>query len=206
MRSIIIQPTSRCMFSCPGCYNVRTRDIDIFSDLISFIRRDSEGNELLVVLNFANVSYAKYKMGVPKMGKYKIAFTSDSKSYGGTGLMTTKTTATKEEKCDGFDNSVILKLAPLSFSVYTYEAYTEAELTEMERIKKEREAAILEAKRKREALAKEKARIKASLREELERKIREAEAAIEAGSEFSKKEAAPKKKSLKNTLKGIKKR
>ncbi len=175
-------------------------------NVISFIRRDSEGNELLVVLNFANVSYAKYKMGVPKKGKYKIAFTSDSKSYGGTGLMTTKTTATKEEKCDGFDNSVILKLAPLSFSVYTYEAYTEAELTEMERIKKEREAAILEAKRKREALAKEKARIKASLREELERKIREAEAAIEAGSEFSKKETSPKKKSLKNTLKGIKKR
>lgn len=42
MRSIIIQPTSRCMFSCPGCYNVRTRDIDIFSDLISFIRRENE--------------------------------------------------------------------------------------------------------------------------------------------------------------------
>ncbi len=166
-------------------------------NVISFMRRDSDGNELLVVLNFANISYAKYKMGVPKMGKYKIAFTSDSKTYGGTGQMTTKTTATKEEKCDGFENSVTLKLAPLSFSVYTYEAYTEAELTEMERMKKEREAALLEAKRKREALAREKARIKASLREELERKIREAEAAIEAGSELTKKENTPKKKSLK---------
>lgn len=176
-------------------------------NVISFMRKDSEGNELLVVLNFANVTYAKYKMGVPKMGKYKITFTSDSKAYGGTGIMTTKSTATKEEKCDGFDNSVTLKLAPLSFSVYTYEAYTEAELTEMERIRKERENAILEAKRKREALAKEKARIKASLKEELARKIREAEAAIEAGSELvSKNSGTTKKKSIKDHIKGIKKK
>ena len=42
MRSIIIQPTSRCYLACPGCYNVRTEDNLSQEDLISFLRKEYE--------------------------------------------------------------------------------------------------------------------------------------------------------------------
>lgn len=177
-------------------------------NVISFVRNGVKDDKLVVVINFANTTYTKYQIGVPAMGKYKLAFTSDAKSYGGQGLVASKVIPSKEEKCDGREHSVVFKLPPLSFNVYAYEAYTKTELHEIEEKKKEREAALLEKKRKSEALAKEKARIRASLKEELERKIREAEEAIANGSEFkssgdvkSKEGSKKKKKSLKDLLK-----
>lgn len=177
---------------------------DASSNVISFKRKNAKGEYLIVVINFANCVYSKYQMGVPAFGKYKLAFTSDAKYYGGTGMPGVKMVAAKEEKCDGQNYSVSLKLAPLSFNVYSFEAYTKAELDEMEQKRREREEALLEKKRISAALAKEKARIRASLKEELERKIREAEAAIAGGSEYkkdNKKDAKEKKFGKSNSRK-----
>ncbi len=49
-------------------------NISANENVISFVRYDKKDNALLVVVNFANTTYPKYKIGVPKMGKYKIAF------------------------------------------------------------------------------------------------------------------------------------
>lgn len=156
-------------------------------NVISFKRKNAKGSYLIVVINFANCVYPKFQMGVPAFGKYKQVFTSDARFYGGTGMSNAKVVVSKEDKCDGQEYSVLLKLAPLSFNVYEYEAYTKAELDEMEQKRKEKEAAALEKKRISAALAKEKAKIRASLKEELERQYREAEAAIAGGSEYKKK-------------------
>ena len=42
MRSIIIQPTSRCYLACPGCYNIRTEDNLSLEDLTLFLRKEYE--------------------------------------------------------------------------------------------------------------------------------------------------------------------
>ena len=51
--------------------------------VISFIRRDSQGNELIFVTNFTPVKYEGYRIGVPGRGYYKEIFNSDSEKYGG---------------------------------------------------------------------------------------------------------------------------
>lgn len=170
-------------------------------NIIAFKRKNTKGDYLIVVINFANRAYAKYQLGVPAFGKYKQVFTSDARFYGGTGMTNVKVTASKEAKCDGQDYSVLLKIAPLSFNVYAYEAYTKEELDEMEQKRREKEEAIAEKKRVSELLAKEKAKIRASLKEELERKMREAEEAIAGGSEYKSSVSSKVNKEVKDVKK-----
>jgi len=51
--------------------------------VVSFLRRDSKGNELIFVSNFTPVKYDNYRIGVPGRGFYKEIFNSDSEKYGG---------------------------------------------------------------------------------------------------------------------------
>ena len=51
--------------------------------VVSFLRRDSQGNELIFVSNFTPVKYDNYRIGVPGRGYYKEIFNSDSEKYGG---------------------------------------------------------------------------------------------------------------------------
>ncbi|MBE5812567.1 MAG: 1,4-alpha-glucan branching protein GlgB, partial [Clostridiales bacterium] len=51
--------------------------------VLSFLRRDSQGNELIFVTNFTPVKYDGYRVGVPSRGFFKEIFNSDSERYGG---------------------------------------------------------------------------------------------------------------------------
>ncbi|MDE6712831.1 MAG: 1,4-alpha-glucan branching protein GlgB, partial [Lachnospiraceae bacterium] len=136
-------------------------------------------DQLLIVLNFANRPYEKYKIGVPGMGRYREIFASDAKAYGGTGMINSRVIPSKDDECDGRDQSIRVTLAPLSISIFECSPYTEKELAEMQKKKEEKEQKRLENERKKAKLAKEKAKIRASLKEELAKKIADAEAAIE---------------------------
>ncbi|MFW5431342.1 MAG: 1,4-alpha-glucan branching protein GlgB [Methylophilaceae bacterium] len=57
------------------------RDSD--QSVVSFIRRDRDGNFVLVVLNFTPVLRENYRLGVPATGYYKELFNSDAACYGG---------------------------------------------------------------------------------------------------------------------------
>lgn len=149
-------------------------------NVISFVRYDkNKADWLLVVINMANTSYDKYKIGVPAMGRYKEVLASDDEIYGGTGIVNARMIASKEEECDGRVNSIRISLAPLSISIFEFHPYTEKELQEMEKRRIEKEKKRLENEKKRQMLAKEKAKIRASLKEELAKKIADAEAQIE---------------------------
>ena len=154
-------------------------------NVIAFYRRD-ESDTLIVAINFANYTYEKYIIGVPEYAKYKEIFNSDSENFGGKGYINSRLIPSKEGDTDSFRQSITIKLAPLSVSIFKLIPYTKNELEEMKKKRDEKERAAKEKQRKKEALAKEKAKIRASLKEELERKIRDAERAIEEGSEYKK--------------------
>lgn len=163
-------------------------------NVISFMRKDSKGKFLYIVINFANCVYDKYKLGVPFKGKYKEIFNSDELAYGGAGNTNARMIPSKLDECDGREESIRITIAPLAVSVFEYTPYTDAELLEIKKREEEREKKRIEKEKarikaaeerakQREKLAKEKAKIRASLKEELERKIKEAEEKIAGGSE-----------------------
>ena len=85
--------------------------------VISFIRRDESGKEIVVVCNFCPVVRKNYLIGVPKTGEYKPVLSSDSAKYGGSGTRLRKV-KTKDIKMHGFDQSISITLPPLSTVYY----------------------------------------------------------------------------------------
>ena len=59
---------------------------DCENSVLSYIRRDGEGKELIVLLNFTPVRRA-YEIGVRERGVYKEVFNSDAEKYGGSGIL-----------------------------------------------------------------------------------------------------------------------
>ena len=56
-------------------------------NIISFLRRDHAGNELIVVCNFSSVTREKYRIGVPRLGRYDELFSTDNADFGGSGTL-----------------------------------------------------------------------------------------------------------------------
>lgn len=155
-------------------------NISANENVISFVRSGRKPQDcLLAVLNFANAPYEKYKIGVPERGRYREVFSSDATVYGGTGMINGRVIPSRDDECDGREQSIRITLAPLSISIFECSPYSEKELAEMEKKKQEKEQKRLENEQKKAKLAKEKAKIRASLKEELAKKIADAEAAIE---------------------------
>ncbi len=53
--------------------------------IVSFMRRDKDGDFMVIISNFTSVYYEKYRIGVPRFGIYQEVFNSDNEQYGGSG-------------------------------------------------------------------------------------------------------------------------
>lgn len=85
-----------------------------------FARKALNQDEMcLVVANFSQES-RKLTVGVPRAGKYKEIFNSDATDFGGTGFVNSRVKKTKEKECDTRPQSITVKAAPLSLSVFRY--------------------------------------------------------------------------------------
>ena len=92
---------------------------DNAQSIISFIRTDKSGKQLLCVCNFVPVSRGGYRIGVPKAGAYKPVFSSDDIKYGGK----TESFAVAESEAvpmHGFENSVSLDIPAMSVTFYKF--------------------------------------------------------------------------------------
>ena len=96
--------------------------------IIVFVRKCPE-QTLLVVCNFANINRDQYKIGVPLPGKYKEVFNSDDVKYGGTGYINQRVKVSKKDECDGREDSLRIKVAPLSVLVFRYDGPAEPKKT-----------------------------------------------------------------------------
>ena len=89
---------------------------DADQSVISFLRRDAAGKQVLVVCNFNPVTREGYTLGVPVSGTYKEIFNSDDEKYGGTGLHNAAKRS-KKTPMHGFDQSISITI-PASSTLY----------------------------------------------------------------------------------------
>ena len=82
--------------------------------VISFIRRDKSGNEIVVVCNFVPVKRENYRIGAPKGGVYDITLNTDDESFGGFGIIKNKSFKAEKKPMHGFEHSLNLEIPPLS--------------------------------------------------------------------------------------------
>lgn len=86
---------------------------DASRNIVAYMRRDKKGEQYLIVINFAGVQAMEYRLGVPK-GKYKVVFNTDSKKYGGNGVLNKRIyTATKKDS-HGKEYSLLLEIPALT--------------------------------------------------------------------------------------------
>lgn len=91
---------------------------DYAQSIISFRRKDANGEELVVVCNFAPVTRENYRIGVPEAGTYKTAFCSDWKEFGGNTEKVRSGVKSQKVAMHGEANSVELTLPGMSVTVY----------------------------------------------------------------------------------------
>ncbi len=137
--------------------------------MLSYLRKASKKEDMLVVVaNFANVEQT-FKVGVPYEGKYQEIINTDAVCYGGGGRVNAEVCHTTEGEWDGKPYAITMKAAPLSLSIFSYCAYTREEkagikrkrLEEEKRLREAEERRIAQEEAERAAQAAEEARIQA---------------------------------------------
>lgn len=96
-------------------------NISANENIVVFLRKSHiEDETLLVVCNFGGNGQDNYKIGVPGPGKYKEVLNTDAVMYGGSGIINPRLKQSKKDECDNREDSIRIKLAPLSVSVFQY--------------------------------------------------------------------------------------
>ena len=90
---------------------------DAAQSCFSFMRKDKEGNSLIIACNFTPVVRYDYKIGVNEAGKYEEIFNSDSTEFGGAGVVNARLIQSE----DGWNfkpHALKVTLPPLAVVVY----------------------------------------------------------------------------------------
>jgi 1,4-alpha-glucan branching enzyme len=91
---------------------------DSDASVLSFIRRDREGQTILCVGSFTPVPRMNYRIGVPDGGFWREILNSDSEQYGGGNWGNMGGLYAERRKTHGREWSLDLTLPPLSFTVF----------------------------------------------------------------------------------------
>ena len=161
--------------------------------MLSYLRKASKKEDMLVVVaNFANVEQT-FKVGVPYEGKYQEIINTDAVCYGGGGRVNAEVCHTTEGEWDGKPYAITMKAAPLSLSIFSYCAYTREEKAEIKRKRLEEEKRLREAEERR--IAQEEAERAAQAAEEA--RI-QAKCAVEEAKELARRAADEAKRQQKH--------
>ncbi len=86
---------------------------DLDSSVFSFIRKDENGQFVIVMSNFTPVPRYGYRFGVPEAGWYREIINTDAVIYGGSGIHNNELLA-QPIPCNGYDWSVEVTAPPLA--------------------------------------------------------------------------------------------
>ena len=87
---------------------------DAAQSVLAYLRRGREGAELLVVLNFTPVVRRDYRVGVPRLGRWREILNTDAAEYGGSGVGNLGGVEAEKVPCHGWSHSLSLSLPPLA--------------------------------------------------------------------------------------------
>jgi len=94
---------------------------DSSQSVLSYLRKDSHGNLVAVVLNFTPILREGYRIGVPKPGFYREALNSDGDHYGGANLGNRGGATTAPIPWMNREHSLSLTLPPLAGLILVHE-------------------------------------------------------------------------------------
>ena len=123
-------------------------------NVISFLRRDRAGNEIVVLCNFSSLTLEKYAIGIPRRGKYTEIFSTDDTRYGGNGVLNGEVYA-KLQPMHGREYSLSLTLPPFS-TIYLYKKASKPAKKAEEPAEKAAKSTTKSAKTAKKAPAKKK--------------------------------------------------
>jgi 1,4-alpha-glucan branching enzyme len=86
---------------------------DAAASVLSFLRKDRSGGEILVVGNFTPVLREGYRVGASRPGGWEVLLNSDAADYWGSGTGSTGTVHTDDVPMHGRNQSLSLDLPPL---------------------------------------------------------------------------------------------
>ena len=87
---------------------------DADNSIVSFVRKDDHGNQILCVFNFTPVVRYNYRLGAPTRGKWKEIFNTDSEMFGGSNVGNFGEVWTQDVPWQNRDCSLNIKLPPLA--------------------------------------------------------------------------------------------
>ena len=113
---------NRCYRSLPALYELdfvgegfRWIDCqDHEQSTLSYVRQARDGQFAVVALNFTPVPRWHYRLGVPRLGRYREIFNSDSSFYGGSNQGNGAEITAEAMPWMGYDYSIQLTLPPLA--------------------------------------------------------------------------------------------
>jgi 1,4-alpha-glucan branching enzyme len=106
-------------FSPDGFTWIDCHDAD--QSVLSYVRKARDGSCVVVALNFTPVPRTGYRIGVPRAGRYREIFNSDSNFYGGSNLGNGEGLHTEDTAWMGFNHSLCITLPPLSAIIFVPE-------------------------------------------------------------------------------------
>jgi 1,4-alpha-glucan branching enzyme len=92
---------------------------DVEQSVLSFLRRDTQGNFVVILCNFTPVPRQHYRIGVPQPGTYREIFNSDAAAYGGSNVGNLPLTS-DAQPWSGLQASIALTLPPLAALYLTW--------------------------------------------------------------------------------------
>jgi 1,4-alpha-glucan branching enzyme len=94
---------------------------DAERNILSFLRRGSNGECILVACNFSAIPHDNYRVGVPNKGCWSELLNTDAKCYGGSGRGNFGGVRTVPIALHGHPQSLTLELPPLSVILFQQE-------------------------------------------------------------------------------------
>ncbi|EGV50373.1 1,4-alpha-glucan-branching enzyme [endosymbiont of Riftia pachyptila (vent Ph05)] len=86
---------------------------DSSQSVLSYLRKGTDGSQLVVILNFTPVPRENYRIGLPQAGSYREILNSDSKFYAGSNLGNDGQIQAEQLPWMNQPHSTVLRLPPL---------------------------------------------------------------------------------------------
>ena len=95
--------------------------------MVSFIRKDEDGDFIIAICNFTPEVRQGYRFGVPKAGVYREVFNSDAGEFGGSNVLNDYDIETEEMTWQNRQHSILVTVPPLATIYLEYKGEKEGE-------------------------------------------------------------------------------
>jgi 1,4-alpha-glucan branching enzyme len=95
---------------------------DADASVLAYLRTDAEERSLYVVVGHFSGATRTYRIGVPRVGRWRELVNTNSEYYGGTGLGNEGGRHSEETPADGYNQSIEITLPPTSTLVFKWTA------------------------------------------------------------------------------------